>query len=181
MLLIIVLLAEDLNFKEAIKRVILCGICWTLGYGIMWASKWLLATLLINKDVVANAMDAIIYRSSNTMIGAEDFKRLDALKLAFSPYDVNVIKTIFGINIFCALVISIFNFKKYKPKQLLTSFINGIPILAISLISIVWYLVLSNHTIIHPFLSFRTALVIWFAVLVFIFKIVIDGKRNIIN
>ena len=65
-----------------------------------------------------------------------------------------------------------------KIKRLGSTIAKALPILSLSLTSIVWYLVLANHTMRHPFLSFRTAFVLWFAVLVFIFKIIIDGIKE---
>ena len=42
---------ENLTVKESIKRILLCGSFWTLGYAIMWLSKWILASLFLNKNI----------------------------------------------------------------------------------------------------------------------------------
>ena len=178
MLLVIVFIAEDLSFKNAIKRILTCGICWTLGYGIMWGAKWILATQIIGKDVLKNALDAAVYRSSNTMLGAEDFLRMDALKSAFNVYDSGILNFIIVINLIICIFIALFNKKEYKIKELLRRVVLALPVLSIGLMPIVWYLVLSNHTMKHPFLSYRTAVVLWFAVLAALFKISTSNNEN---
>lgn len=172
------LCTEQLNLKESIKRVLICGISWILGYGIMWGSKWIIATIVIGKDVIANAIEAIVYRTSDSTIYTGQFSRIDAIKNAISVYDVSVTRHVFLANAIILLIAFIFNIKKYHLKTFTKNIIDSIPMLATGLMTIVWYVTLSNHTFVHPFLSFRTAVVLWMAILMFGYKIVFGGIEN---
>lgn len=201
LLLIIVLLSEDLSFKEQIKRILLCGTCWTLGYGIMWAAKWVIASIVIGKNVIQNALDAILFRSSNETT-EYSFSRIILVRDMFILCMFTLTYIMIAINAIVCFVLFIFNlikgglarygiikndkeekfYKKYNVKPFLKHFLNTLPVLSIGLVSMVWYYVLANHSQIHPFLSIRTSYSFWVAVFVWIYKLVIiNNKKEIVN
>lgn len=196
MVLILMLVSENLDWKEAIKRVLVCGGAWTAGYGIMWASKWILASIILNENVIANANEAIQSRSSNILSNGREFSRIDALKSVANRFKSSVTTWAIVINLFLPTIIfliyrvknrnlinnklEIKKNKKVKTEKnkliLINIVMNNLLVLSTALIPIVWYFVLANHSYIHNFFSFRTAVVFWFAIFMVISKVMKDLK-----
>lgn len=55
-------------FKELMGSAVLFSIMWAIGYGLIWTSKWIIASIVLNKDVIKNALDTTVYYTSS---GAE--------------------------------------------------------------------------------------------------------------
>lgn len=54
------------KLKDKILRVLQCGIAWGIGYAGMWASKWVVASLLLRRNLIREAVEQVVYRSSST-------------------------------------------------------------------------------------------------------------------
>ncbi len=50
------------------KMIILC-INWGLGYGLIWLSKWVIASIILDKNIMENALDAITKKEVELMMG----------------------------------------------------------------------------------------------------------------
>ena len=172
MLLLFVLISEELDFKEAVKRILICGICWTLGYGIMWGAKWVIGTLVIGENVIQQALNQASYRSSNLTWGDVEVSRIGVIKNTLQMFHLPMTKKIILFHGICCLSIVLINLKKYHVKEMKKRIMDVLPIYAVGLMTFVWYLVLTNHTQIHPFLAFRTAFVFIFAVTVGTYKLI---------
>ncbi|MBO5143689.1 MAG: hypothetical protein J6C46_12005 [Clostridia bacterium] len=122
MLMVLVLVSENVSWKEAIKRILICGLCWTAGYGIMWASKWLIASLILNENVFKSAGEAIQARGSDIgNSGAKISKGLLLTKI-FYRYG-NVVTTIMS----CAnIILAIISFVCLKYKEKIITKLSGI-------------------------------------------------------
>nr|MCR5422676.1 hypothetical protein [Bacilli bacterium] len=181
-ILLLVLIKEKLPFQEAIKRILVCGICWAFGYGIMWASKWMLAAVITGKDVIKNALDQAVYRTSDyTWDPNKKITRISAIREALGAYETGSVIKIIAFNFVIAISIFIYNClgtKKDSFNALLKRSLNYLPILGLSFIPFVWYLVLANHSLIHTFFSFRTALVLWFAINAYIFAVFVKREEK---
>ncbi len=192
LLLILVLVSEKLSFKEQVKRILACGISWTLGYGIMWTAKWVLATLILKENVIANALKAITFRSSNLTAFDDHFSRLILLRDMLLLFKSKLNYFIIFVNGIIGLSILIYRLKKYglsmygiikengkyNFKTFWKNILNSLPVLSISLVTMVWYFVLANHTQIHPFLSCRTAYSFFVAILTWGYYLVTIKNLN---
>jgi len=204
-LLILVIIAEDLDWKETLKRIFISGMFWTLGYGIMWASKWIIASIILNENVIKNALDTILSRSSNKTNSGNTIKVSSIFERNFSKYDNTLTQIVMILNFIGGLAIVCYykirnnkhikelketNQKLYKKiskknntldkKEIVFETLkNASPILLIALFPFVWYLCLKNHSYIHSFFTFRTLSVFWLAILVTIFKIIKELKDKI--
>ena len=54
------------SLKARLLRMIGWSALWCTGYAGMWAMKWVLATLLTDENVIRDALEQILYRSSAT-------------------------------------------------------------------------------------------------------------------
>jgi len=183
LLLLIVLIAENLSFSEALRRIIVCGFCWTLGYGIMWFAKWVLATLILKENVIQHAFNQVSYRSSNLTWGDVEVSRLGVVKKTLMIFNLPVTKAVIILNFISMIGIVLYYLKDYQLKDFFKRIMNAIPIFLVSFATIIWYLVLTNHTQIHPFLSFRTAYVFFCAILLTPYQVIWMGntKKFILN
>ena len=206
-MLVLVLVSEELDWKEAIKRILICGVFWTLGYGIMWASKWILASIILNQNVLKNASEAIQSRSSNTLGSGDEIPINALINSIFQRYHNHITTSSVWINmIFSVATYFLFKFKdkiikpknevleketkkvkkhylknekfKTKANKILPTIINTLPIMAVGMLPFVWYYALTNHSYVHTFFTFRTLVVFWFALFITLFKIAKDLNKN---
>lgn len=136
------------NVLKPLKKVVATGIAWVLGYGIMWAGKWVLATLILKENVIESAFREILLRS-----GADNDVTFGVTNHLYAIY---------------------MNWKHYNYKLyvlillawlafwLFMGFIKGWKCTAkcpayflIGCSSFVWYVVLFNHTGIHHAFTYR--------------------------
>lgn len=166
--LIILILAMDdkYGFKGNLLFVIKSSVYWSLGYALTWVSKWLIASLILNKNVVSDALTQMIFRTTGD--GEQPLDRANMIYLNFinmfhHGYVALIIVAIFAIALFC----------KTRP------YFYKVPAIAlISLMPYVWYEALSNHSQVHFWFTYRAQTVTMFACLVILFSL-INRKKTI--
>lgn len=151
------------NKKEiSFKMMILICLNWTLGYGMVWVSKWIIADPLYNKNIIQNALNALQERtSSNT-----EYKAL--------TYTDTILDNIHNVRyeiVFIALL-TIFSFIILKKEKVEISKKEIIQYLLIAIIPLVWYRFTLNHSAIHPKFTFRNMFLTIFTLLVLNYKII---------
>ncbi len=166
MLLVLQLLMFNSTISENILRAVTSSAVWLWGYLGMWAGKWIMASLLTDQNVIANAIGQILYRTGTQTSGGEAgvvFSWLKLFKSNFSwltgqnaiLFKLFMIAVVVGIIILLAQkVIEI----KIKPAILITGIV-------LCFIPIVRYVVVSNHSFIHDWFTYRECVVIIMSVL----------------
>ncbi len=164
---------KELDYKYYLKLIITSSIIWLIGYSITWISKWILYAVFYNPALIRSALTQVIYRTSssnpltNTTIG-------------------QIIKTFLGQNIayimifvmVCAYCIIInINKLNIRKKEKIEYLKENIPIFIISLMPFVWYIVLSNHTILHYRFVYRHMLIFLIGILILITNVLKIEKR----
>ena len=135
------------SIADISKHVVILSFCWIIGYGGMWIAKWVLASIILGKDIVADAA-----RSASIRTGQADHSAtiLGALGKNFGSLE----KTGVGIPFLAVLVCSgLYAFASGMPKKKSCSAL--IPFLIISLMPVIWIAVLSNHSYIHNWMTYR--------------------------
>ena len=153
------------NNKKANKiwQLAKASISWAYGYAIMWGSKWIIATLLTNENVIKNAFHAANERSSSLNITLEHFSRLEALKGNFDYFFNGYVI----ISLLVFLLIFIIKIDKNKIKNIR----KQVPLIIISFYPIIWYLALANHSYIHSWMTNKSFAITYFAILMLITNI----------
>ncbi len=165
---------SDLQYKYFIEIIIKSSLIWLLGYALTWFSKWLIYDILYNEGIIKSAILQVIYRTETSV----SFKTTKISEVIGSFTLSNIIYSAiignFGIFIF------LLNINKYKIKlQNKKDYLNiTLPILLISLMPIVWYLVLSNHTIIHTRFTYRHMLIFMICILIAWKNVCTIEKKN---
>lgn len=152
-----------------IKEVVLSGIAWIVGYAGMWTAKWGIATAVLKKNIFAAAIDEIFLRSG--MAEAENLAaRWNAIYANWRHYAYKI----YAILLIGWLVwwIGCSLRKKWRKSS------KRYALFLIGSSSIVWYFVLSNHTALHHFFTFRIYGVSVLAFLVLILESVDHFREN---
>jgi len=146
---------NNLQSKDFIKIIIKASFVWLIGYALTWFSKWLIYDILYNQNLIKSAISQVLYRTESTV----SFKTTKISDVIGSFVLENIIYSVIIGNF--AIFFLLLNMRKYKIKlRNKKEYLNmTTPILLIALMPIVWYLVLSNHTIIHTRFTYRHMLI----------------------
>lgn len=157
--------------KHRLKEIVICGMCWVLGYGGMWFGKWLLATLILHRNVISNAWSQVVYRSG--LGSAETDTYGDTL--------LENIRKVIGVQ---GLLLSlgwsacmVFRLVKTRGK-VATDKCLSFTLIAVS--SFAWYFVLREHTYLHQWFTFRIYAVFFGALLAALISAV-EAKAGDVN
>lgn len=147
---------ENIEIKLALKRILIYGILWSVGYGLTWASKWILTDLIFGREMFLTALKQVFYRSA----GTEKINIFNVIN-----QNINYIYVSFFISIFFTVLTMLIKIwiedKKIAPQKLnIKNTYNIILIyLLIGIIPIVWYILLRNHSYYHAFFTYRNLLI----------------------
>lgn len=132
---------------------------WCVGYGGMWAGKWILGSILMpGSNTINEALRAIAYRGSNSssqgMVTAMDAW----IKNLFIYLKWPVFLLFLGIC--CYLLVKIISNRNLHIKKLADS----IPYIILCVYPYAWYVVATNHSYEHTF-TYRILVITAFSVL----------------
>lgn len=169
--------------KEELIYLVKSGMVWLVSYGLMIALKWVLALIVLGKDAFFNALSQAALRISGdatlgNVIGAEvvsDFERISGalwrnvgciypFKSTMSYGTAMIFILLVGLVVF-----SIWYLFREKAK----SCINKVMVM-VSLIPVLRFLVLNNHSYIHFFFTYR-ALLVSVVVIMYILACYVNG------
>lgn len=147
-----------------LKSFVLFGLSWGAGYGGMWASKWVLGSLLTGRNVLAEAASSVQYRSSSNVdgqaIGLLETVVRNAVVLLHDPWFL-----LFWA--FCILLLALL-----VQRDRLGRLRDGLILLCAAALPFVWYAVLKNHSYVHFWFTYRELAIFAFALSCFLLKAV---------
>lgn len=159
-----------LNKKNSVKlmvqRFIEYCLFWGIGYIAFWAGKWIVASVLLQKNCLAQGLAKITQHTSMDSGGLmeEAFTISDVFYRNFLWITQNANIVILSV-VFLYLLIMAIRAKISKP-----SVIMSIPILVIALFPIGWYIIASTHAYFHYWMEYRHCALIIFAPLAALVK-----------
>lgn len=142
---------DKLTIKNSILKIILFGVIWSLGYFGMWVSKWVIATMFLDFNVVTNAINQLFFRVSD-----QGSTRLDGIVANLILYKKRVYIAIMGL-IIIYYAKKLFNVRKNITKN---SIKQAIPFIFIAITPLVWYALLTNHSVTHACFAYRNLLIL---------------------
>ena len=128
------------NFAFLIKSSLL----WTLGYAATWFSKWVLATLILRKNIFFDAMESVLLRSGDD---GGQIDRLEAVTRCFNTYFKVIPKLTYFVVLIIIIILGFFSVK-YR-NNLKRAISRTWPFLTIAIIPNIWVFVLANHSYLH--------------------------------
>ena len=148
-LLAIELTVSTSGLWKKIQAMLLNSTAWALGYGGMWAGKWVVASAFTDQNVILDALRNISGRTSSTA-GEETVDIFSVLWRNAQTY-VNV-QTLFLLLVLGALLAYLMVVKKYRLRLGASTLV---PLVLCALYPVVWYAVLRNHSMIHAYMTHR--------------------------
>ena len=140
---LVVMLSLDRNMPFSVKdnllKIIKVTLLWGLGFALTFVTKWALASLVMGQNIFADAYEVSLYRME-----ADEFTRWDALARNFNMLKLWMI--IFAMVIL--IVFSVIRHQKFNIRK-------AVLFLLVGLMPYVWYLVLSNHSYLHWWFTYR--------------------------
>lgn len=146
---------KKIKCKDYIKIIIKSSIIWFIGYATTWISKWIIYDIIYREGLLKSAIMQVMYRSESynkyKILTIQEMIR----ELIFNNIGYTIM--IFNIFIFGCFICR----RKYKLKvKGMSEWVNeSIPILLISIMPLVWYRVLANHTLMHYRFIYRHMLI----------------------
>ena len=168
---ILTMIIYDGNWKEKIKTVILLGICWVIGYLGMWAGKWVISSIVLNKNVFVEAFSRITVHSSETYMEGVNIGAFGALwknvkVLLKWPY---FLMGFFYLVYYLRKIVRNFKF---------TGLIQCTPFVIICFIPCIWIMILSSHSAWCYWYTYRNLSASVFSVSVIVCRMA-DSKREL--
>ncbi len=145
---------SPIDIKHIILIVVLSCLLWGMSYVFIWASKWILATLITGHNVLGDALNQLVYRSGVSTVDSElglSFTRTKAVEknLDYFPY-LTGLSIVAAIGALITVAVS-----RSKPATLILL----IAIIFMSITPILWMLVTANHVFVHALFTHRGILV----------------------
>lgn len=164
---------KEISAKQSIRIVIMASIVWGVGYALTWITKWVMYDLIYHKNLIVSAMSQVKYRS---FISNNDFDEYRVFKRLFiSNFEYLIFFIQCAIVVF--IIVFIMNMKKYKININKSYIQEIIPIAMISLTPIIWYALLSSHTMVHYEYTYKHLVTLLIGELICLKKIfVLDFK-----
>lgn len=157
------------------------SVAWVAGYGFTWLAKWCIASVFLRRNVIADALDTILFRTA----GNEEYPtdRLGTIRVNLGYMLPKGAVAVLGVLAVCWVGILVLarirrqsrrsgtgKMREYvisiscEDKKTIAAYL---PVLLTAVYPFVWYLVLSNHSQIHSYFTYRTLETSIFAVLAF--------------
>lgn len=167
-LIVYFILKKKHSLQSDILETVQYGSIWAIGYGGMWAGKWIIGSILLKKNIINDALTAIFNRTSS-----EDYGRKEAILNNLSAMFEPPIKYLFLLSVLILLVSLIIKMAKDKKMYL-----KNFHYLIIAAIPFAWYMVLVNHSCVHFWFTYRELAIFIFAILVWLCKNLEECKKK---
>ncbi len=146
------------SFWKSWADVVCSSVSWGIGYAACWAAKWLIGTLILGENIFADAWKTARFRIEGSEVIPLD--RALMFKTNFETYFFAKGRKPFVLVVILLLVLIAILIWRPDKTRLTTVF----PILFVSFYPYIWYFVLSNHSQLHYFYTYRIQAITMFAV-----------------
>lgn len=163
----------------SVLKILRLFLIWGLGYVGLWASKWILATIFLDKNVISDALSGVITRIALDPPWGEHIDSFTALKrvlwCVISPLDmfwVFMVIVFLGLGTLFMILEGTLAINKdfYKGCKLF------FPLSVVGLTPFMWTMSIANHSQIHFFFTYRIFCISIFAILYILLKALVFPK-----
>ena len=166
---------EQTGFRENFLFLLQSSLSWGLGYALTWIAKWGITVVALGVRYFWRTMSVVQYRLQGSE--EEPLDRIGTiqrnLKAWMNVQDAGVISWSKVVLVILAVTLLLIIWKKLKDWRTICAYL---PILLVAAYPYIWYLVMSNHSQIHYWYTYRAQLVTLFGVLLFIQSILREGS-----
>ena len=161
---------KNCDLKEQMQILLSHTILWGLGYGLCWAAKWAIGSLVLHENIFEDAMKTAQFRVSGSE--AYPLDRALMFKLNFDTYFFakGHKPAAFLVVTFLFLLVRCVRCHNSNWKSIV------LPVLFIGIFPYFWYFVFANHSQLHYFYTYRIQAITLFAAFAAIGNTI--GKRE---
>jgi len=141
----------------------LWALLWTACFALTWFMKWVIATVTLDVNIIQDGLNTVFYRTGND----NEANRWDAIRANISMIPWKM----FCITLIVLVVCVSFRFKAPIWKNMSLYLLIGIAPYA-------WYAVLSNHSHIHYWFTYRLQFLTFAAILLAVCSCLDPGDRR---
>lgn len=133
------------TLKSNLCKMIIYSIEWCVGYACMWASKWILTDIMLEGDIIKDALSTIQFRTQcvENVSRVEGF--INAISLHIQPF-ANWCYLMLILLFFVVVVIKMFRVGFFSTFKQLS---KGSVFFVIALYPFGWLFVIQNHSVYH--------------------------------
>lgn len=146
-LVILLKLKHGSNFKDLMITIIKLSIIWGISYGATYFVKWVITSIVMGQNVITEAINQFLYR-----IDADGSTQISKFEVISRNFKVYFNAFVLGLLVIYLIFWAI-GLKKYRKENINVK--NIIPLIIFALIPYAWYIVLSNHSGIHYWMTYR--------------------------
>lgn len=133
--------------SKSIKMVIVLSLMWLAGYASLWASKWVLAQLITGNDYISDALNSARIRT----VGSERAEK-GATTVTIALQLKNYLTILWPVLLAGVALLATLYWRYSRPIEIVR---NKLWLLLIAAMPIAWFCVLTQHTFIHFFFTWR--------------------------
>lgn len=181
---------EAVPIKKSVTTILKYSFIWFFGYVFTWLAKFVLGNLFLNKDIVAYGMKSVVYRLTESegfvssrlvaigknicgLFGIDTQRFIDL----YNEHWTNG-RTIVLLAVLAVIFVAIVAFLIVKRDKLSDTQKRIVPLLLIACYPYVWYAVMSNHSIIHFWFTYRLQLISIFALSLVIVELSMNRRSK---
>lgn len=158
----LILLCTRIGKGKWLSEMVRCAFYWGVGYVGMWAGKWLIAIAFGGGDFLQTLLSQIRFHSG-TNGDAERIGRLDAVMLNVRTMFEGQTPIVVGIVGYAAAMVAL-NQRRYRRPALLPPGQFAVAMIPAA-IGLIWICLLSSHSGIHYWFTYRTLVPCVFCIL----------------
>lgn len=138
---------EECNIKKTFLEIIKLSILWCISYATIFFAKWVIASIILQKNVIVTAIEQILFRTN----GSEAYPatKLGAISENWNFLCNNVFIALWVIIAIVWVILMIKYRKDIKNIKII------LPILFIAVYPYVWYMTFAGHSTIHAWFTYR--------------------------
>lgn len=149
------------HFKHNLSETVILGWTWLMGFGLTWASKWAIGSVILKDNPFANVANQIALRT-----GGKTDEVLDAIEIIKNMWKILLPKTAMIILVLWLIILLVQSFKGVKSYQ---HWLSTTPLLMVALVPFVWVFILKNHNFHHAYFTYRLFIITLFSVYTYLY------------
>ena len=161
---------EKADLKDNLLFTIWSSISWGVGYALTWIAKWGITTVVLGVRYFIRNLSVIEYRLNGSE--EEPLDRIGTLQKNLKAWlnirDNGMISWSKVVIVIAVIALILLIWKKAKDMKTILAYL---PMLLVAAYPYIWYLVMSNHSQIHYWYTYRNQVLTLFAGLIFLSSI----------
>ena len=136
-----------------LRKTVFSFMSWGIGYVFMWASKWVICDLVTGSSIVKDAVNQVMVRTVTNAYEETGIESDNVIKVI--GYNLNCLADPLSLAIIFIAIAGFVLYLVFTHRKFAVDDKTLLPLLLTAVIPFVWYMVLSNHSAIHFWMTYR--------------------------